>query len=200
MITPKIFIDFSYTPKPHILQTHHKEVCLAVDTAKLIVSSFPQTVKIVISGIPRAFQPVMGEMLDIISASEASTYQDVLEGHGTKCLILFPTEDATTFEDIIAHIKEMNEIDTRVTNTTAAIENGWNVIVVDGTWSQARKMHAKYFPEKSTGMLYRVQLSTDNVEKLDSLSDGSSDEDENRKGLQLRRHPIKVRLYVQMSK
>lgn len=138
-------------------------------------------------------------MLDVISASEASTYQDILEGRGTKCLILFPTKDARTFDDIVgevwAHVKEMNEIDTISRNTTVAIEHGWNVIVIDGTWSQARKMHAKYLPEKSSGMLYRVQLSTDNVEKLGSLT-GSSDEQEDRKGLQLRRHPIKVRLCV----
>ncbi|KAL7502197.1 hypothetical protein ACHAXN_000227, partial [Cyclotella atomus] len=160
--------------------THHKEICLAVDTAKLIYSSFPKTVDLVISGIPREFQPLMGEMLDVVAAAKASTYQNVAEGIGTKCLILFPTEDAKTFEDIVNDIDVAIQDNDKASNQmqvpdgeNEALDQGWNVIVIDGTWSQARKMHAKHFPDESSGMLFRVQLSNDDIQKLNIVNDSS---------------------------
>ena len=85
---------------------------------------------------------------------------------------------------------------------------GWDVIVIDGTWAQARKMHSKYFPEVSKGCLYRVQLSEEAVKELDhggsssnSNNDGINDDDSGivqrnvAKGHQLRRHPIKVSVF-----
>lgn len=150
----------------------------------------------------------MGEMLDIVSAAKTSTYQDIMEGHGTKCLILFPTEDAATFEDIMIGIDAYVEERAFMTSTTQAkcegnkeLKQGWNVVVIDGTWSQARKMHSKYFPDESSGMLYRVQLSSDAVQKLGDTSsdDSSNNEKQGCKGLQLRRHPIKVRHILQVQ-
>lgn len=188
------------------MQTHHKEICLAVDTAKFIVSSFPTTAQLVVGGIPRDFQPSMGEMLDIVSTAKSTSIADVAEGRGTKCLVLFPTEDARTFEDIVRrfsdemqkHIKvnEKSPVGPDPKSQTEPFHRGWNVIVIDGTWSQARKMHAKYFPDESSGMLFRVQLSGDVVENLDRLcSDVTSEEEQSAPGLQLRRHPIKVRAF-----
>lgn len=150
-----------------------------------------------ISGIPRDFQPLMGEMLDIVSAAKESTHQDIIDGHGTKCLILFPTDDATTFEDIVSGVAdavkkgvEPSDAISAVDADSRSLRQGWNVIVIDGTWSQARKMHAKYFPDESSGMLFRVQLSNEAVQKLNIANDSLDSEV---KGLQLRRHPIKVR-------
>jgi hypothetical protein len=142
----------------------------------------------------------MGEMLDIVTAAKTSTYQDVVEGRGTKCLILFPAEDAKTFEDIINDISVAiqdagrENVQTQIPGREIkAFEQDWNVIVIDGTWSQARKMHAKHFPDESSGMLFRVQLSSDDVQKLNTVGDSSADKEHNDSGLQLRRHPIKVR-------
>lgn len=168
------------------------------------MSSFPQNVQLVVGGIPREFQPAMGEMLDIVSLAKASTCHDVLEGNGTKCLILFPTADAVTFSDIMDSVTaKMKEISRKgvepTTMTIREMDHGWNVIVIDGTWSQARKLHAKYLPEESTGMLFRVQLSSDAVEKLDGFNSVQSIHDKNDNGVgagfQLRRHPIKVRAH-----
>lgn len=152
------------------LLTHHKEICMVVDTAKIILSSFPNTTRLVVNGMERTFQPSMGEMLD--------SYNDALAGR-SKCLILFPTDDAKTF-DVIE--KEPIGQDVNTVNS----DYRWDLIVIDGTWSQARKMYAKYFPEESKEGLYRVQLSIDAVQRLDG-------DDKDAKGHQLRRHPTKWR-------
>mmetsp|Transcript_3395 Transcript_3395/g.7195 ORF Transcript_3395/g.7195 Transcript_3395/m.7195 type:complete len:447 (-) Transcript_3395:242-1582(-) len=174
------------------LLTHHKEICLAVDTAKLIVSSFPTTSRLVVSGIGRDFQPAMGEMMDAVSNAVEK------KNNASKCLILFPTEDAKTFADITSAIHDDESID----EAEANIDDGWDVIVIDGTWVQARKMHAKYFAGFSGGSLYRVQLNSDAVKVLDGNNvnvreecDGSGGEysEEIVRGHQLRRHPIKWR-------
>jgi DTW domain-containing protein YfiP len=143
---------------------------MVVDTAKIILSSFPNTTRLVVNGIEREFQPSMGEMMD--------SYTDALAGR-SKCLILFPTDDAKTF-DVIE--KESIGQDVNTDNS----DNRWDLIVIDGTWSQARKMHAKHFPEESKEGLYRVQLSVDAVQRLDG-------DDKDAKGHQLRRHPTKWR-------
>lgn len=152
------------------LLTHHKEICMVVDTAKIILSSFPSTARLVVNGIGREFQPSIAEMLD--------AYNDALIGR-SKCLILFPTEDAKTFEDI----EKENDLSS---SSVLQDENGCDVIVIDGTWNQARKMHAKYFPDESKEGLYRVQLSSNVVELLGGDSNDI-------KGHQLRRHPTKWR-------
>ncbi|KAL7534483.1 hypothetical protein ACHAXR_005907, partial [Thalassiosira sp. AJA248-18] len=185
------------------LLTHHKEICLTVDTAKLILAAFPTTTRLVVSGIGREFQPSMGEMLDAVSNAANSGGDD-----GRKCLILFPTDDAITFDQIREEIRRkksemtsLTDVQTTGINNDEDIDKGWDVIVIDGTWSQARKMHSKYFQE-SGGCLYRVQLSDEAVEVLDRQSNNNIHDDSSgggasgndvAKGHQLRRHPIKWR-------
>mmetsp|Transcript_28489 Transcript_28489/g.60693 ORF Transcript_28489/g.60693 Transcript_28489/m.60693 type:complete len:481 (+) Transcript_28489:15-1457(+) len=202
------------------LLTHHKEIGLTVDTAKLILSTFPTTTRLVVSGIGREFQPSMGEMLDAVSnAANSSHSHTTTDGDGGsgddrhktngggKCLILFPTEDATTFDDIKEDILKKKDAGSIMDEQTSSsinndIDEGWDVVVIDGTWSQARKMHAKYLQE-SEGCLYRVQLSDEAVKVLGGSPDSSlhADGDDGSvassrniaKGHQLRRHPIKWR-------
>mmetsp|Transcript_11516 Transcript_11516/g.21441 ORF Transcript_11516/g.21441 Transcript_11516/m.21441 type:complete len:182 (+) Transcript_11516:195-740(+) len=134
----------------------------------------------------------MGEMMDAVSNAVEK------KNNASKCLILFPTEDAKTFADITSAIHDDESID----EAEANIDDGWDVIVIDGTWVQARKMHAKYFAGFSGGSLYRVQLNSDAVKVLDGNNvnvreecDGSGGEysEEIVRGHQLRRHPIKWR-------
>lgn len=122
-------------------------------------------------------QPAMGEMLDAVS--NAAT-------NNGKCLILFPAEDAITFNEIKMDVVAKRDVP--VDPQYADDDEGWDVVVIDGTWSQARKIHSKYFPEDSGGCLYRVQLSQDAVYALDADANSQNTV----KGHQLRRHPIKV--------
>ena len=172
----------------------------------MILAAFPTTARLVVSGIGREFQPSMGEMLDAVSDAADNDGGDSNKG---KCLILFPTEDAKTFdvimEDVITkrddamHNTMDDQTTTRINNIDGDIDKGWDVIVMDGTWSQATKIHSKYLQE-SEGCLYRVQLSKEAVKALDHRSsptdDGSADASDGNtaKGHQLRRHPIKVRI------
>ena len=164
-------------------QTHHKEICLVVDTAKLILSTFPKTTRLVVSGIGAEHQPSMAEMLESVKAAK---------NKDDKCLILFPTDDSFTFEEI----KE--DMRSKAAHDIHDIEEGWDVIVIDGTWSQARKMYTKYLKDYSGGYLYRVQLSDTAVKALDDIGNSSTSDDiigskNSGKGHQLRRHPIQWR-------
>jgi hypothetical protein len=86
------------------------------------------------------------------------------------CLVLFPTDDARTFEQIEA------------ASETLSAEKSWDLVVVDGTWSQARKLHSRYL-QNTAG---HVQLSDSAVATL-----AQSASEESREGHQMRRHPIK---------
>jgi DTW domain-containing protein YfiP len=137
------------------LLTHHKEICLVVDTAKLILAAFPETCRLVVGGISSEFQDSMKELEESIQQNN--------------CLVLFPTDDARTFEQVEA-------------SETLSGEKGWDLVVVDGTWSQARKIHSRYLQDTSG----HVQLSDAAVATL-----AQSALEETREGHQMRRHPIK---------
>lgn len=136
------------------LLMHHKEVCLGVDTAKLILSTFPESCRLVIGGISSEHQESMKEF------EEATK--------GNNCLVLFPTESARTFHQI-HHDQEV------------CPKDGWDIVVIDGTWAQARKLHSRYIQEGTA----HVELSTESVSRLGNASETCKE------GHQLRRHPIK---------
>ena len=137
------------------LLMHHKEICLAVDTAKFILAGLPETSRLVVGGLASPYQDSMREMEEAIK--------------GDKCLVLFPTEEARTFDEI-----EQNG------NLESA--EGWDIIVIDGTWAQARKLHSRYVSN-----VKHVELSDEAVNVLAQASGGEN------VGHQLRRHPIKWR-------
>ena len=177
------------------------------------MAAFPTTTRLVVSGIGREYQCNMDEMLNSVSnaATNSIIGNDRSSNAGrSKCLILFPTEDALTFDEIRKDIsaKIITAADNRLNDdedvSTISYDNidderGWDVVVIDGTWSQARKMHAKYLQEYSGGCLYRVQLSNEAVKALDGgciiNNDDVSSDDNSMVGVghQLRRHPIKWR-------
>ena len=138
------------------LLMHHKEIALHVDTAKLILAAFPKTCRLVVGGIAGEYQDSMTEMQDAMASGN--------------CLILFPSENALTF-DAVQH----GELDK---------SQAWDLIVIDGTWAQARKLHSRYVKEGPT----HVRLSDEAVETLQIAASGVQ-----RDGHQLRRHPIKWR-------
>ena len=141
------------------LLLHHKEIAMKVDTAKLILAAFPTQSRLVVGGIGSEYQDSMKEMTQAMK--------------NKNCLVLFPDETAQTFSEIVADNSDHDDSEGQGT---------WDVIVIDGTWSQARKLQARYIPSLQQGGPRRVQLSDGAVELLER---GSVDA-----GHQLRRHSI----------
>eukprot|EP00978_Attheya_sp_CCMP212_P012265 scaffold30482_cov53-Attheya_sp.AAC.3 len=177
------------------LLTHHKEICLAVDTAKMILAAFPQTCRLVVSGMGPEYQPSMSELMKVLYPDSRSADDD---GHQkrTKCLVLFPSEDARTFQQIVQEDKQKQREQEQDYPHKEGDEE-WDIVVIDGTWSQARKMYNRYIPPEHEGGPIRVKLSNEAVallEQSDVLADPNSCHDNSLiPGHQLRRHPIKWR-------
>uniref|UniRef100_A0A7S2U8R9 tRNA-uridine aminocarboxypropyltransferase n=1 Tax=Attheya septentrionalis TaxID=420275 RepID=A0A7S2U8R9_9STRA len=178
------------------LLTHHKEICLAVDTAKMILAAFPQTCRLVVSGMGPEYQPSMSELMKVLypdSKSADDGYQK-----RTKCLVLFPSEDARTFQEIV-HEEKQNQREQEQEQDYPHKEGDeeWDIVVIDGTWSQARKMYNRYIPPENEGGPIRVKLSNEAVallEQSEVLADPNwCDDNSLIPGHQLRRHPIKWR-------
>eukprot|EP00977_Amphora_coffeiformis_P011096 scaffold2655_cov179-Amphora_coffeaeformis.AAC.29 len=159
--------------------THHKEICLVVDTAKLIVASLPDTCRLVVAGISPNFQDSMDEMLQCIRNDPSS------------CIVLFPSEDAKTYAEIT------NNNNSDIGENQVVPSQGWDVIVIDGTWEQARKMYQRYLKagrkDGGKGLLH-VKLSDASLAAiLTTATKGSINNNDNSSsqytGMQLRRHP-----------
>jgi len=161
---------------------HHKEVCLAVDTARLILSSFPDSSRLVVGGIGPKYQATMVEMMDAMKNG--------------KCLVLFPADGAVSFAELEQQTRDDNKNDEGPSTdaTTPNNSDGWDVIVIDGTWAQARKLYTRYMPLEQDGGPPRVQLSDDALKLLSNKSESSNGDDltggAQVSGHQLRRHPI----------
>ena len=189
------------------LLMHHKEVALKVDTAKLILSAFPRQCRLVVGGISSDYQDSMKEMLQAI---EDSISLSTVAGKHQKCLVLFPDETARPFHEILMDEKRKlaqsddenlhaggftagNQNDPDQSNETTFL---WDIIVIDGTWTQARRLH-NYVPPESQGGPRRVRLSENAVERLGGSttrthSDNAKDSDSEtyNSGHQLRRHVV----------
>ena len=146
------------------LLMHHKEIGMGVDTAKLILASYPKTCRLVVAGIGSEYQDSMAEM-------EAALKQ-------RKCLVLFPGDTSRTFEEI--------EKETLSSQADGEDSKGWDVIVIDGTWQQARRIQKRYLPSDEDGYPLKVKLSKEALATLDhDTIDG-----ETNAGHQLRKHSV----------
>ncbi len=156
------------------LVVHHKEIGLKVDTAKLILAAFPFQCELVVGGIGPDHQASMKKMMESIQDSKRTS------------LLLFPDETAETLEDIVMKKRGAASIESNNSGSGDFNdeEHEYDLIVLDGTWAQARKFHSRYFPLDSsmTSSLQRVKLSDASVELLHQGSTES--------GHQLRRHEI----------
>ncbi len=178
---------------------HHKEIGLVVDTAKVLLNSMPSKARLVVSGIGEEYQDSMDELLDAMKQKDR------------RCIVLFPTDDARTFEELIlvdSDSASREKKNHQATNDTSRYSDSdtsvkgdgkmemFDVIVMDGTWSQARKIHSRYIPLEKDGGPPRVCLSQ---ESLDILGSPILEEEMHTingtqrggSGRQLRRHPIK---------
>lgn len=185
---------------------HHKEVGMLIDTAKLIFMAFPESARLVVSGLSAHYQEAMLE------------FQQALQQPST--LILFPdAECAKTLAEWRACDKEHRA--QRQQAQTGATESGEqdpneqkiDIVVIDGTWEQARRMYQRYMIVQSNENnidpvpARRVQLSPESLASLapQSFTNDDDDDDANNNkhsnnarrvvtvGQQLRRHPEPVR-------
>jgi len=158
------------------LVMHHKEIGLKIDTAKLILAAFPFQCELVVGGIGPEHQGSMKEMLESIQDSKRTS------------LLLFPDESAITLKDIVrqnrgADNRTPEKGEESKLHRHVHEETTYDLIVLDGTWAQARKFHSRYFASENLPQsLQLVQLSEASVELL---QDGSTET-----GHQLRRHDI----------
>jgi hypothetical protein len=159
---------------------HHKEIGLVVDTAKIILNSMPSKARLVVSGIDENYQESMRELNTAIAQKER------------RSLVLFPTDDARTFEELCQ--KSVSEQLLKDDQHSLTEAGAVDLIVIDGTWSQARKIHSKYIPPKHDGGPTRVCLSQESLDIIAGGMDDSHNINQITKGgngRQLRRHPIK---------
>ena len=168
-------LDHSNSPlgslKRIFLVVHHKEIGLKVDTAKLILAAFPFQCELVVGGIGPEHQESMKQMLESIQDSKRMS------------LLLFPDETAETLEEIVTKKRNTASAATPICESDSNDEeHEYDLIVLDGTWAQARKFHSRYFPPSDSPSLQRVKLSEASVELL---HEGSTET-----GHQLRRHEI----------
>lgn len=172
---------------------HHKEIGLVVDTAKLLLNSMPDRARLVVSGIDGEYQDSVGELMDALEEKER------------KCIVLFPTDDAKPFLDLYREnereMKMQHEMDEAAAE---ALTGEYDVVVMDGTWQQARKIHQRYIPLEKDGGPQRVCLSQEALDILGEAADNptegyvvgagvgsSAGIEKGGNGRQLRRHPIK---------
>ena len=172
---------------------HHKEIGLVVDTAKLLLNSMPDRARLVVSGMDGEYQDSVRELMDALEEKER------------KCIVLFPTDDAKPFVDLYREnereLKMQHEMDE---GAVEASTGEYDVVVMDGTWQQARKIHQRYIPLEKDGGPQRVCLSQEALDILGEAADNptegyvvgagvgsSAGIEKGGNGRQLRRHPIK---------
>ena len=134
--------------------------------------------RLVVGGIGAEYQASMAEMKEAMK--------------NEKCLVLFPAENANVFHKVNEEIGKCGFGKRRDHERG----RGWDVIVIDGTWSQARKLYSRYIPLEKDGGPTRVQLSDEALALLSTTRDSGEDSLNDRvsppvvAGHQLRRHPI----------
>ena len=184
------------------LLMHHKEIGLAVDTAKYILAALPGRCRLVVGGIGEEYQPSMKEMMDSMRSGDTN--------HRQRCLVLFPTEDAKPFQELLCDFESNDDSSSQedapssssiqsADDTTSKSDGPYDIVVIDGTWSQARKLHSRL---PTSANVRRVCLSDEAVKILGSSTNDHTCNNNFASdimpatgcdGRQLRRHPIKWR-------
>ena len=179
---------------------HHKEIALKIDTAKLILAAFEDRARLVVSGIGPEYQDSMQELCNVIHT------------HPHTCLVLYPDDErSVTYPELLLLEQQQQQQQSSLTHNEDSSNSandeddddeeeptGWNLIVLDGTWAQARKSYQRYFAHGKGRLVRRVQLSAEAVEELNRRDDDppSSSETSLKEsrppmmGHQLRRHSI----------
>ena len=159
---------------------HHKEIGMKGDTAKLILGAFPAHGQLVIGGME---DPSDQDSMRILA--------DSIQDPTRTSLILFPHETATTIEDILAQQQEQeqeqqqqqpdatkNSTNTHDHHRRHNNDQYYDLVVLDGTWSQARKLQARYCTAAASAAIRYVQLNPDSVQRLQQDEEKEDDDDD----------------------
>eukprot|EP00523_Entomoneis_sp_CCMP467_P002072 CAMPEP_0168757000 /NCGR_PEP_ID=MMETSP0724-20121128/20927_1 /TAXON_ID=265536 /ORGANISM="Amphiprora sp., Strain CCMP467" /LENGTH=538 /DNA_ID=CAMNT_0008805769 /DNA_START=81 /DNA_END=1693 /DNA_ORIENTATION=+ len=164
---------------------HHQEIGRSVDTAKLILAALPRHCRLIVPGMAAEFQASLAEL------------QASLKERQRPCLVLFPDDTAQTFDEIQHQYNHRHDV-----------RNGnggsWDVVVIDGTWQQARRIKKRYFPPLPTTNVVMAKLSDNAVALLDQEvvvvppdlqgeTTATTERDKRNPGHQLRKHSITSR-------
>lgn len=151
------------------LVMHHKEIGLKLDTAKLILSSFPSKCRLIVAGIDADYQDSMKELQEALLNEQHQHSNN--RPTSTCLLLLFPDESAKTLDEIVASAAiTANHSSSDAVRATTTQHEKYDLIVLDGTWAQARKFVSKYFSGSQTSV-QSVKLGKSAVEILET--DGS---------------------------
>jgi DTW domain-containing protein YfiP len=112
---------------------HQKEICLTVDTAKMILAAYPENCRLVVAGIGPEYQDSMKELNDALQQQNGG---GATVETPSCVVILFPSPDATTVTDSVP-LQTMLRAGKKV-----------DVVVIDGTWKQARKIYHRYIHQE----------------------------------------------------
>ena len=185
---------------------HHKEVGLAVDTAKLLLAAYPNVARLAVGGLGGHLEEASGDLIQsserlgdddsnkaAAAAAAAAAREGERRGRGdtsmdlasrasvqgeglqpayrelvgalvdsnNRALVLFPSPDARPFAEVAAEAAATttntaakaaaNKYEQVVSGASQLVnesgdhdeETTWDVVVIDGTWEQARKLHAR---------------------------------------------------------
>lgn len=199
---------------------HHKEVGLAVDTAKLLLAAYPTVARLLVGGLgghleeeeeeeisaannsSQANKHIKGDSDDDgnreatakaiadmgpVPGSESQgrrlqpTYRELVQAlaeNNNRAFVLFPALDAKPFSEVAANaaattstaakgVANTNEHTARGASVASDVSehgNGsneetssWDVVVIDGTWEQARKMHARLLTHVAEARRFRQE-------------------------------------------
>ena len=194
---------------------HYREIFMGVDTAKLILSTFPRSTRLVVSGLPAKYQESMKELEEVLGEvklqkviGSGKHQQSMLSQSRKKVLVLFPDDAAKTFEEIQSEYEAL--VEDRTTrqcndheksdgspNIDGTENNGWDIVVIDGTWQQARRMKLRYFPPPSKhscsaryASYQTTRLSPMALQMLDAESAEGDEGSKVKSGHQLRKHSV----------
>jgi DTW domain-containing protein YfiP len=154
----------SYIRRIFIL-AHHKEIGMSLDTMKVILCAYPEACRLVVAGLPE----------------QASLTELQLALQVPSTLLLYPYKNSLTFDTLWQQRGERNDPDRGLIRAaTTALSQPFDIVLIDATWEQARRIFLRYFSSSSI-QVNRVQLSP---ASLASLPDA---------GRQLRPHPVDLR-------
>jgi DTW domain-containing protein YfiP len=187
--------------------THYREIGMMIDTMKILLCAYPNLCQLVVGGISEQYQTSMQNMTALIQGKGKNNH-NTCSINNTKTLVLFPSSDAVTFPTYYQlqeqQMRQFQSIDGHSNNISWQTDQLplYNIIVIDATWEQARRLYQRHIVQLHTTSstaeqsLVHIQLSETSLQTLNKHHgrDGTQPKGSIKMmGQQLRPHPISVR-------